>query len=195
MENLITNISFRAPRTIVLVGLMGAGKTSIGRRLAQKLNLPFYDSDHEVEKAANATVKAIFDMLGEDEFRAGEMRVIRRLLDEDTHVLATGGGAFMTDTTRKLIKSKAISIWLKADLGTLEARVSRRNDRPLLDVENQQEVLQELIDERYPIYQEADIMVETYDEPASVTVSRLIGKLNEYVKTNFESNDIIIKSV
>lgn len=195
MENLITNISFRAPRTLVLVGLMGAGKTSIGRRLAQKLNLPFNDSDHEVEKAANASVKAIFDMLGEEEFRAGEMRVIKRLLDEDTHVLATGGGAFMTEATRHLIKEKAISIWLKADLETLVARVSRRNDRPLLDVENQREVLQQLVDERYPVYQEADIMVETYDEPANITVSRLIGKLNEYVKDNFDSNDIIIKSV
>jgi shikimate kinase len=195
MKNLTTNISFRAPRTLVLVGLMGAGKTSIGRRLAQKLNLPFNDSDHEVEKAANATVKTIYDTLGEDEFRAGEMRVIKRLLSEETHVLATGGGAFMTGETRKLIKSNSISIWLKADLDTLIARVSRRNDRPLLDVENQDEVLEELINERYPVYQEADIMVETYDEPAAITVDRLIGKLNEYVKANFETNDIIIKSV
>lgn len=175
--------SFAPPRTIALVGLMGAGKTSIGKRLAQILDLPFYDSDSEIEKAAGRSCKEVFEMFGEEEFRQGERRVIARLLDMPIHILSTGGGAFVHDVSRQLIKEKAISVWLKADLKTLLSRVSRRNDRPLLDGENRDEVLEQLIEERYPIYSHADICVETFhDESASRTVERVIHVLMDYVE-------------
>ncbi len=145
-------ISFMPPKTIVLVGLMGCGKTSIGRRLAKRLELPFHDSDHEVEQSAGCPIKEIFDVFGEEAFQNGEHRVIKRLLNQGTHVLATGGGSFMHEETRKLIKENAISVWLKADLDTLVARVSRRSDRPLLESGNEKETLEKLIEERYPLY-------------------------------------------
>lgn len=187
-------ISFMPPKTIVLVGLMGCGKTSIGRRLAKKLELGFFDSDHEVEAAAGCPIKEIFSVFGEEAFKSGENRVISRLLDQPTHVLATGGGSFMTDKTRNLIKEKAISVWLNADLQTLVARVSRRNDRPLLADGNQEEVLSALIAERYPIYQSADIHVETFDEPTNATVDRVIHAISEFVKQHYP-NHYVLKSI
>lgn len=170
---------------------MGAGKTSIGRRLAKRLDLEFSDSDHEVEKAAGCPIKEIFDVFGEEAFRTGEYRVIKRLLDQSVHVLATGGGSFTTPETRSLIKEKGISIWLNADLETLVARVSRRSDRPLLTDGNQREVLEQLIIERYPLYQESDIIVETFDEPTTVTVERVIEKLADYLALHYPTQYIL----
>ncbi|WP_010297097.1 shikimate kinase [Candidatus Odyssella thessalonicensis] len=190
-----SQLSFRAPKTIVLVGLMGAGKTSIGRRLAKRLDVEFFDSDHEVEVAAGCPIKEIFNIYGEDAFRVGEYRVINRLLDQQTHVLATGGGSFMEEKTREVIKQKAISVWLKADLETLVARVSRRTDRPLLeDAEAHHDVLSQLIAERYPVYEGADVIVDTYDEPTNTTVDRVIVSLAEYIRDRFPK-DYVLKSI
>lgn len=184
-------ISFRPPKTIVLVGLMGAGKTSIGRRLAKRLELPFFDSDHEVEAAAGFPIKEILSIYGEDAFKSGEQRVISRLLDQSVHVLATGGTSFTNDQTRAEIKQKAISVWLKADLDTLVARVSRRSDRPFLEGDNHRETLSALIDERYPIYQFADVTVDTFDEPTGATVERVVQALTDFIKIHYPTQFIL----
>jgi shikimate kinase len=147
---------------IVLVGLMGAGKTSVGRRLAEKLEIPFVDADHEIELAAGKSISEIFADHGESYFREGERRVITRLLENGLQVLATGGGAFMNDETRARIKSLSVSLWLKADLDVLLKRVAKRNDRPLLK-ENPEQVMKDLMQKRYPIYAEANITVESRD--------------------------------
>ena len=144
--------AFAPLRTIVLVGLMGAGKTKIGRRLAARLSLPFFDSDTEIEAAAGETIEEIFKNRGEAVFRAGERRVISRLLGQRTHVLATGGGAFMDPATRTVIARRGVSVWLRADLDVLLARVSRRNNRPLLQERDPRAVLAELIERRHPVY-------------------------------------------
>jgi len=164
-------------RTIALVGLMGVGKSTIGRRLAQTLELPFRDADQEIEAAAGRTIPEIFAERGEAEFRAGERRVIGRLLQEPRHVLATGGGAFMDEQTRTLMKEKAITVWLKADLDVLVRRVGRKNTRPLLTGKDTREVMQELMDKRYPIYAEADITIHTDDRPASAAVEAIVAAL------------------
>jgi len=171
---------FRAAKTIVLVGLMGAGKSSIGRRLAQALALPFTDADAEIEAAAGLTVEEIFARDGEAGFRTGERRVIARLLDNPTQVLATGGGAFMDKTTRALLRERAITIWLRADVDLLLARVSRRNNRPLLKTGDPRAVLERLIAERYPIYAEADITVDSVDGPPEATVERILVALERH---------------
>ena len=167
------------PKTIVLVGLMGAGKTCIGKRLAQRLGLPFIDADDEIEKAADCSIDDIFELYGESAFRDGERRVIARLLNGPVHVLATGGGAFMNETTRALIKEKGYSLWLRADLEILVQRTSRRSHRPLLNNGNPREILQNLMDQRYPVYETADISVETDDSPHSVVVDRAMKALVE----------------
>jgi shikimate kinase len=170
-------------RTIALVGLMGVGKSTIGRKLAHALDLPFRDADQEIEKAAGATVSDIFERLGEAEFRAGERRVIARLLEEPAHVLATGGGAFVNPETRALIKQRAISVWLKADLDVLVRRVSRKDTRPLLAGRDPRKVLQTLMRERYPVYAEADIVVETDDRPAGAAVDAILAALRERLES------------
>jgi shikimate kinase len=147
---------------IVLVGLMGAGKTSVGRRLAEKLEIPFVDADHEIELAAGKSISEIFADHGESYFREGERRVITRLLENGLQVLATGGGAFMNEETRARIKSLSVSLWLKADLDVLLKRVAKRNDRPLLK-DNPEQVMKDLMQKRYPIYAEANITVESRD--------------------------------
>ncbi|MDB5436806.1 MAG: shikimate kinase [Phenylobacterium sp.] len=167
-------------RTIALVGLMGVGKSSVGRRLANALDLPFRDADAEVEAAAGRSISDIFIDLGEDAFREGERRVIARLLDLPPHVLATGGGAFMHEQTRALIKSKAVSVWLKADLEILARRVSRKDTRPLLAGKDPLAVLQGLADARYPLYSQADIVVETGDAAHHVTVEQVINALSAF---------------
>lgn len=184
-------VSFMPHRTIVLVGLMGSGKTSIGKRLAKKLELPFHDSDQEVETAAGCPIKEIFHVFGEDAFRSGEFRVISRLLEQNTHILATGGGSFAEEKTRELIKGKSISVWLKADLDTLVARVSRRNDRPLLNDTNNREVLEQLIAERYPLYEEANIHVDTFDEPTNATVDRVIEAVSNYIQEKYPQQCVL----
>lgn len=169
-------------RTITLVGLMGVGKTSVGKRLAAALDLPFRDADHEVEAAAGRTIPEIFASLGEPAFREGERRVIARLLDEPPHVLATGGGAFMNPETRRLIKEKSLSVWLKADLELLARRVGRKDSRPLLSGQDPLTVLRRLAEERYPVYAEADITVETGDTPHQVTVEQVLRALIDHVQ-------------
>jgi shikimate kinase len=170
---------FRVPKTIALVGLMGAGKSSIGRRLAQSLALPFTDADTEIETAAGVSIEEIFARDGEAVFRSGERRVIARLLDSPIQVLATGGGAFMDPETRALIRERAISIWLKADLDVLMARVARRNNRPLLKEGDPRAVLARLIETRYPVYAEADITVESVEGPPEATLAKVIAALGE----------------
>jgi shikimate kinase len=167
----------RVPKTIALVGLMGAGKSSIGRRLAQRLGLPFIDADSEIEAAADATIEEIFQRHGEAAFRDGERRVIARILDGPIHVLATGGGAFMDASTRALIRARAVSVWLRADIELMLARVGRRNNRPLLKGGEPRAVLEQLIAQRYPIYAEADITVDSVDGPPDATLERVLAAL------------------
>jgi shikimate kinase len=164
-------------RTVVLVGLMGAGKSKIGRRLAARFNLPFFDSDHEIEMAAGESIEEIFANRGERVFRDGERRVIARLLAQPVHVLATGGGAFMDEMTRSVIERRGVSLWLRADLDVLVSRVSRRSNRPLLKVGDSRTVLGELIEQRYPVYAEANVMIESGEGSAEVTVTRAIAAL------------------
>ena len=164
-------------RSIVLVGLMGAGKSKIGRRLAARLGLPFFDSDPEIEAAAGETIEEIFANRGERVFREGERRVIARLLAQPAHVLATGGGAFMDPATRQLIARRAVSLWLRADLDVLVARVLRRSNRPLLKQGDPRAILAELIARRYPVYAEADVAVDSGDGSPETTVARAIAAL------------------
>jgi shikimate kinase len=167
-------------RTVVLVGLMGAGKTKIGRRLAIRLGLPFFDSDQEIEAAAGETIEEIFANRGEQAFRDGERRVIARLLAGPVHVLATGGGAFMDPVTRAVIARRGVSLWLRADLDVLVQRVSRRADRPLLKAGDPREILGELIERRHPIYAKADVTVDSGDGSPEATVNRAIAALTAF---------------
>ncbi len=164
-------------RSVVLVGMPGAGKSSIGRRLATRLAMPFVDADAEIEKAAGMSIPEIFASQGEPYFRAGEARVIARLLDGGPQVLATGGGAFMNAETREAIRSKALSVWLRATFEVLSRRIKRRNDRPLLKTENPAETLTRLLAERDPIYAEADIIVESREVPHETIVEEIIAGL------------------
>ncbi len=171
-------------RSLVLVGMMGAGKSSIGRRLAQHLGLPFVDADAEIEAAAGMTIPEIFSTYGEGDFRSGEARVIARLLDEGGRnsglVLATGGGAFMNAETRAAIRAKGVSIWLKADFEVLMRRVRRRStsDRPMLQGDPAQRI-RELMDQRDPTYAEADITVMSRDVPHELIVNEIVAALAE----------------
>jgi len=169
-------------RTIALVGLMGVGKSSVGRRLANALGMGFRDADTEVEAAAGRSIPDIFAELGEAEFRKGERRVIARLLDEEPVVLATGGGAFMDPATRALIKAKAVSVWLKTDLEVLARRVGRKDNRPLLVGKEPIEVLRTQAEARYPTYAQADITVETGDAAHHVSVDQILRALSAYVE-------------
>ena len=169
----------RLTRTIALVGLMGAGKTVIGRRLAAALKARFRDSDEEIETAAAMSIPEIFEKHGEPYFRMGERRVIARLLDETPHVLATGGGAFMDAETRKLLRDRATVVWLQADLDTLVRRCGRKNNRPLLKKGDPRAILSRLIEERYPVYAEADVAVESGEEPHEQTVTKVLRAVAE----------------
>jgi shikimate kinase len=165
------------PRSIVLIGLMGAGKTAVGRRLANRLELPFIDADSEIELAAGANISEIFAEHGESYFRQGERKVIKRLLEGGPQVLATGGGAYMNAETRANIKAHGLSVWLKADLKVLMKRVGRRDSRPLLAGNEPEKVMKKLVAERYPIYAEADVTVESRDVPHDVIVGAVIDAL------------------
>lgn len=172
-----------AGKPLVLVGMMGAGKTTVGRRVANRLGRHFFDSDEEIEKAAQMTIPDIFQQRGEDEFRAGETRVIARVLREPGIVLATGGGAFVNATTRTLVKQEAVSVWLKAELDVLFERVSRRSNRPLLKTENPRATLEKLIADRYPIYAEADVTVASRDVPQDVVANNVIDAVLTHLKS------------
>jgi shikimate kinase len=165
-------------KTIALVGLMGVGKSSIGRRLAMALAMPFRDADTEIELAAGRSIPEIFEQYGEDSFREGERRVIARLLDDPPHVLATGGGAFIDERTRRLINERAVSVWLKADIAVLARRLARRDNRPLLSGKNPTEVLEDHARTRYPRYAEAHLTVETGETAHQVAVDAIIKALS-----------------
>ncbi|MEO1028193.1 MAG: shikimate kinase [Pseudomonadota bacterium] len=166
-----------ADRTIALVGLMGAGKSTVGRRLADALGRKFFDNDEEIEKAAGLSVSDIFALHGEVEFRRGEKRVLERLLKEEPHVLATGGGAYLDSDTRALLRQSAVTVWLNADLETLWRRVSKRDHRPLLKRPDARDVLAKLADEREPVYSQADIVVASEDGPHMDTVQAILDAL------------------
>ncbi len=172
-----------AGRTIALVGLMGAGKSTVGRRLAEKLGRAFYDSDAEIEKAAGLSISDIFALHGEADFRRGEKQVIRRLLDLPPHVLATGGGAFLDADTRALMKDKAITVWLNADFETLWRRVQKRDDRPLLQRADAREHLSNLVVQREPFYSQADLVVHSKDGPHTNTVNAILKALQTWTPT------------
>ena len=174
-------------RSVVLVGMMGAGKSSVGRRLAARLGIPFVDADVEIEKAAGMTIAEIFSAHGEDYFRAGEMRVIARLLESGPQVLATGGGAFMSAETRSAIRAKGLSVWLRATIDVLVRRVKRRGDRPLLKTSDPVETLRQLMDERYPIYAESDVIVESRDVPHETIVDEIIEGLHRSIASGGSS--------
>ena len=167
-------------RSIVMVGLMGCGKTSVGRRTAQQLGLPFVDADEAIEQAAGKTIKEIFDDHGEAYFRDGERRVIARLLRSAPQVLATGGGAFMNAETRAAIAATGVAVWLKADLPLLMRRVMKRSNRPLLQSANPEEVMRGFMATRYPIYAEAPVTVESRDIAHDAMATRVIEALNSY---------------
>ena len=168
-------------RSIVLVGLMGAGKTCIGRELAKLYDLPFVDADDEIEAAAGCAIEDIFAVYGEAEFRSGERRVIARLLDRPTQVLATGGGAFMDSDTRAAIRAKAVSVWLRADVDLLLGRVARRDNRPLLKRDDPRRVLERLMAERYPVYAQADLVVDTTEEKPRATAARVAAAIDAFL--------------
>lgn len=168
-------------RSVVLVGMMGAGKSSVGRRLALRLGIPFVDADAEIEKAAQMTIPEIFAIRGEAEFRYGEARVIARLLDGGPQVMATGGGAFMSPETRSLIGHKGISVWLKAEFDVLMRRIRRRHDRPLLRTADPAATLRQLIDERYPVYALADLTVQSHDVPHDRIVDDVVTALARHL--------------
>ena len=168
-------------RPIALVGLMGVGKTTVGRRLAKRLELPFYDSDEEIEKASGRTVAGYFRDHGESAFRDGERRVIERLLDGTPIVLATGGGAFIPDETRNILLAGATTIWLKGDFETIMERVSRKDTRPLLQVADPRGRMRELMDMRYPIYAKAHVTVPIAKGPHHRTVNKVMRALERHV--------------
>lgn len=164
-------------KSIVMVGLMGCGKSAVGRRLAAKLGLPVIDADEEIERAAGKSIEDIFAEHGEAHFRDGERKVIARLLRSGPQVLATGGGAFMSDETRQAIAESGISVWLQADLPVLMRRVAKRDNRPLLKTDDPEAVMRELMDTRYPVYAKADITVESRDVPHDTIVADILERL------------------
>ena len=185
----VMDIKQKLKKPIVIVGLMGAGKTSVGKMIAKKLTLPFIDSDSEIVKSAGCSVVDIFSIYGEREFRRVEDRVINRILsDNKIKVLSTGEGAFIIDDVRKLTKEKAITIWLKADLKLLVKRTSFKDTRPLLLNYDSTKILKKLIDERYTIYANADITVETKDEPTYKTAQNVLRAIEQFL--NKEENNV-----
>jgi len=161
-------------RSIVFVGIMGAGKTVIGRKVASLCNLPFVDSDHEIEKVSRMSIPELFSAYGEPEFRALEERVIERLLRNGPQVLSTGGGAFMSEATREVVKRRGVSVWLNADIDTLMNRVSKRQNRPLLATEDPRAVMERLMALRYPVYANADVMIHSRDDSKDQIASEVL---------------------
>lgn len=181
-QDTVDGILGRLRRPIVLVGLMGAGKSCVGRRLAARLGIPFVDSDVEFEAAAGCTISDFFARYGEPAFREGERKVIARLMEGPLAVLATGGGAFCDPDTRARIQADAISVWIRADLDLLVKRTSGRDHRPLLKTGDPREILSRLMNARYPLYAQADITVDTTDEPPEVTVAKVLDELARFVE-------------
>jgi shikimate kinase len=167
-------------RNLVFVGLMGAGKSAIGRLVAQMMDIPFVDSDHEIERVSRMSIAELFSAYGETEFRALEERVITRLLKTGPRVLSTGGGAFMNEATRARLLKSGLSVWLKADLDVLWMRVSKRDTRPLLKTENPRQTLSDLLDERYPVYALADVTVQSRDEVKETIAAETIAAIAQF---------------
>jgi len=178
-------------RSVVLVGMMGAGKSSIGRRLAGRLCIPFADADGEIEVAHRMAIPDIFSTYGEAYFRSGETRVIARLLESGPQVLATGGGAFMNAATRGAIGANGISVWLKAEFEVLMRRIKRRQDRPLLKTEDPGETLRTLMTERYPVYAQADLTIQSREVPHEKIVDEIVGALAERLAPNVDAPDAV----
>ena len=178
-ESGVIRVMRKLEKTLVLVGMMGAGKTSVGRRLASTLGVPFRDADVEIEAAAGCTINEIFARFGEPAFRDGERKVIARLLTDPPHILAAGGGAFVDPETRQRIKESAVSVWLRAPLELLIQRVMRKDNRPLLRNTDSRTTLERLLREREPIYAEADIIVESDEGPHDVVVKRIVAALED----------------
>jgi shikimate kinase len=178
-------------RSVVLVGMMGAGKSSIGRRLAARLGIAFADADSEIETAHRMTIADIFSTYGEAYFRSGETRVIARLLEGGPQVLATGGGAFMNADTRRAIGANGISVWLKAEFEVLMRRIKRRQDRPLLKVEDPGETLRTLMAERYPVYAQADLTIQSREVPHEKIVDEIVGALADRLAPKVDAGDAV----
>ncbi len=168
-------------KPIVLIGMMGAGKTSLGRRLALKLGRKFIDSDVEIEQAAGMNISDFFKTHGENDFRKGEAKVIARILSKENTIIGTGGGAFMNDKTRALLKSKALTIWIDADFEVLFERISRRPTRPLMQTDNPRQTLKNLIEQRYPTYEKADIKITSADVPHEVVIEQILTALKNHL--------------
>jgi shikimate kinase len=179
MADIAPLLAWLGRRSIVLVGMMGAGKSSVGRRLAQRLGLPFADADIEIENAAGMTIPEIFATRGEPEFREGERRVILRLLAQGPMVLATGGGAFMNTETRAAIEREGVSVWLRAEFEVLMRRVRKRSNRPLLQTADPEGTLRRLMAERYPVYAQSDVTVQSRDVPHDTVVDEIIQGLRD----------------
>lgn len=177
-------MNIKMDKIVLLVGLMGSGKTSVGKRLAKKLNLPFVDGDREMEKAAGLSLIDVLKCFGEEEYRAGEQRVMKRLLQGGPCVLASGGGSFVAEKTRELAKSNAITIWLKADVDVLCSRTSGRTHRPFIEGDDihLKNKIEKYISEEYPYYSQADIVVETKEEQIDNTVNRVIGAIRRFMR-------------
>lgn len=180
-EQKIFSIRTRLDRPVALIGMMGAGKTRLGRMLSETLSLNFSDSDEEIERAAGLTIPEIFDKFGEPYFRDGERRVIKRLLDQGIQVVSTGGGAILNPDTVSDLKEKAVTIWVKADLAVMLERTAKNDRRPLLKNGNPEEILRQLSDARYPIYGQAPICVESHSGPAEDILVQAIDKLYAYL--------------
>jgi shikimate kinase len=180
MQRNIKSANTHDNRPIVLIGMMGVGKSTIGRRLAARLALPFVDADEEIEKAADMSITEIFERYGEQQFRDGERRVIARLIEQPRQIIATGGGAFMNDETRAVILANAVAIWLDADIDILVERVSRREGRPLLKGKDPREVITALAAQRNPVYALAPIHIKSTATPHDVTVEHIIEALEQW---------------
>src|SRR5580692_2523175 len=178
-------------RSIVLTGMMGVGKSSIGRRLAARLGVPFIDADAEIEKAAGMSIADIFARHGEADFRDGEARVIARMLDGGPQVLATGGGAFMNADTRAAIAAHGVSVWLKAEFDVLMRRIKRRQDRPLLKSDDPGETLRALMEQRYPVYAQADITIQSREVPHDKIVDEIVGAVAARLTPNLGAPDAV----
>lgn len=179
-ENIANARRVLGRRNLVFVGLMGAGKSAIGRLVAQMLDIPFVDSDHEIERVSRMSIPELFEAYGEPEFRALEARVIKRLLKTGPRVLSTGGGAFMNDATRAIVLNNGLSVWLKADLDVLWARVSKRDTRPLLKTANPKQTLSDLLDRRYPVYAKANITVQSRDADKETIAAETVAAIAGY---------------
>jgi shikimate kinase len=177
----VQSLSKRLHRPVVLVGLMGVGKSTVGRRLAKRLGLPFVDSDSEIEDAAGLSAAEVFDRFGEQEFRDGERRLVARLVEGEIRVIATGGGAFVDPRTRDLLKQTAITVWLDAPVDILAQRTGRRNTRPLLRTADPKATLERLADERRPAYSQADIHIRSGEGAHSEVVEAILQALDRHV--------------